>query len=79
MLTSGEVSTAEDRGRGKLCSAGLADKSSDFFLLEAKTRLKPIPPDTAALNEETEGPGLLDLLWLEPMSWDGTCVVFLRG
>jgi hypothetical protein len=50
--------------------------------LEAKTRLKPIPPDTAAFHEEEEGAGhgLLDLLWLEPiMCWDGTSVVFLRG
>jgi len=31
------------------------------------------------LKEEEEGTGLLDLLWLEPMCWDGTSVVFLRG
>ena len=54
------VST-EDRGRGKSCSADLADKSSDFFLLDAKTRLKPMLPDTTALKEEEGG---VFLLWL---------------
>ena len=77
-----EVESAEDSGRGdgcEPCPADFANKSSDFFLLAAKTRLMPIPPATAAeipLNEATEeeeGTGWLDLLWLEPMCWDGTC------
>lgn len=70
-----------DGVRDKSCSADFANRSSDFFLLEAKTRLKPIPPVTAAespLNEEEEGAGLLALLWLEPMCWDGACVVSFR-
>lgn len=52
---------SEDNGRMESCSADFASKrSSDFFLLVAKTRLMPIPPATAAeipLNEEEEEEG----------------------